>query len=56
MRMDRFFDIINTPIAALGITFVVVVVNVFLYFGYYSSETPPPLPTYRAYGSFGDDP
>jgi hypothetical protein len=46
MRMDRFFDILNTPIAALDISFVVVV-NVFLYFGYYSSKTPTPLPTER---------
>lgn len=31
------------PIAVLGVLFVVVAVNVFLYFGYYS-ETPLPLP------------
>jgi hypothetical protein len=42
--MDRFFDIINTPIAALSVVFVMVVVNVFLYFGYYSPKMPPPLP------------
>src|SRR5215218_9967603 len=44
MRMDRFFDIINTPIAALSVVFVMMVVNVFLYFGYYSPKTPTPLP------------
>jgi|SRR5687768_10980794 hypothetical protein len=43
MRMDRIFDIINTPIAALSVVFVMVVVNVFLYFGYYSPKTPTPL-------------
>jgi hypothetical protein len=37
MRMDRFFDIINTPIAVLDVLFVVVAVNLFLYFGYYYS-------------------
>jgi hypothetical protein len=42
MRMDRFFDILNTPIAALSVVFVVVAVNVFLYFGYYSPKTPTP--------------
>jgi len=42
--MDRFFDIINTPIAALSVVFVMMVVNVFLYFGYYSPKTPTPLP------------
>ena len=47
MRMVRFFDILNTPIAALILVFVVVAVNVFLYFGYYSSKTPTPLPTER---------
>jgi hypothetical protein len=31
------------PIAVLGVLFVVVAVNVFLYFGY-SSKTPTPLP------------
>jgi hypothetical protein len=45
MRMDRFFEILNTPIAVLSVLFVVVAVNVFLYFGYYSSKTPSPLPT-----------
>jgi hypothetical protein len=48
MRTDRFFDIINTPIAALSVLFVVVAVNVFLYFGYYSAKTPTPLPTERS--------
>jgi hypothetical protein len=47
MRMDRFFDILNTPIAALSVVFVVVAVNVFLYFGYYSPKTPTPLPSER---------
>ena len=28
----------------LGVLFVVVAVNLFLYFGYYSSKTPTPLP------------
>jgi hypothetical protein len=32
------------PIAVLGVLFVVVAVNVFLYFGNYSSNTPTPLP------------
>jgi hypothetical protein len=32
------------PIAVLGVLFVVVAVNVFLYFGYYSSKTPTPQP------------
>jgi len=31
-------------IAVLGVLFVVVAVNVFLYFGYYSPKTPTPLP------------
>ena len=38
--MGRFFDILNTPIAVLGVLFVVVAVNLFLYFGYRSSEAP----------------
>jgi hypothetical protein len=46
MRMVRFFDILNTPIAVLGLSIVVVVVNVFVYFDYYS-KTPTPLPTER---------
>ena len=46
MRMDRFLDILNTPIAVLA-TFVALVVTVFLYFGYYSAKTPTPLPTER---------
>jgi hypothetical protein len=45
--MARFFDILNTPIAALSVVFVVVAVNVFVYFGYYSPITPTPLPTER---------
>jgi Tol biopolymer transport system component len=40
--MGRLFDILITPIAVLGVLFVVVAVNVFLYFGY-SSRTPTPL-------------
>jgi hypothetical protein len=32
------------PIAVLGVLFVVVAVNVFLYFGNYSSNTPTQLP------------
>lgn len=32
------------PIAVLGVLFVVVAVNVFLYFGIYSSNTPTPMP------------
>jgi len=51
MRMNRFFDILNTPIAVLGVSFVVVVVNVFLYFGYYSTKTPTALPTERTVSS-----
>lgn len=43
-RTGRFFDILNMPIAVLGVLFVVVAVNLFLYFGYYSSKTPTPLP------------
>jgi hypothetical protein len=41
-RTGRLFDILNAPIAVLGVLFVVVAVNVFLYFGYYSSRTPTP--------------
>ena len=41
--MDRFLDILNTPIAVLG-TFLVLVVTVFLY---YSAKSPTPLPTER---------
>ena len=47
MRMDRFFEILNTPIAVLGITFVVVVVSVFLYVDKVtvtSDSTPAPTP------------
>jgi hypothetical protein len=44
MRVDRFFDILNTPIAALSVVFVMVAVSVFLYFGYYSPKTPTSLP------------
>lgn len=43
-RTGRFFDILNMPIAVLGVLFVVVAVNLFLYFGYYASKTPTPLP------------
>jgi hypothetical protein len=32
------------PLAVLGVLFVVVAVNVFLYFAYYSSGTPIPMP------------
>ena len=43
MRTGRLFDILNMPAAALGVLFVVVVVNVFLYFGYSAkTRTPPP--------------
>jgi hypothetical protein len=42
-RTGRFFDILNTPIAVFGVLFVVVAVNLFLYFGY-SSKTSTPLP------------
>jgi len=39
-RTGRLFEILNMPIVVLGVLFVVVAVNVFLYFGYYSSHTP----------------
>jgi uncharacterized membrane protein YdfJ with MMPL/SSD domain len=42
-RMGRLFDFFNLPIVVLGVLFVVVAVNVFLYFGYYS-RTSTPLP------------
>jgi hypothetical protein len=43
MRTGRLFDILNMPAAVLGVLFVVVVVNVFLYFGYSAkTRTPPP--------------
>ena len=43
MRTGRLFEILNMPAAALGVLFVVVVVNVFLYFGYSAkTRTPPP--------------
>jgi hypothetical protein len=43
MRTGRLFDILNMPAAVLGVLFVVVVVNVFLYFGYSAKTlTPPP--------------
>jgi hypothetical protein len=45
--MGRLFDILNMPIAVLGVLFVVVAVNVFLYFGY-SSKTPTPQPAEHA--------
>jgi hypothetical protein len=32
-RTGRLFDILNMPITVLGVLFVVVAVNVFLYFG-----------------------
>lgn len=47
-RTGRFFDILNMPIAVLGVLFVVVAVNLFLYFGYYSSKTPTQLPAENA--------
>jgi hypothetical protein len=43
-RTGRLFDILNMPITVLGVLFVVVAVNVFLYFGNYSSNTPDALP------------
>jgi len=42
-QTGRLFDVLNMPIAVLGVLLVVVAVNVFLYFGY-SSNTPTPLP------------
>src|ERR687889_1315 len=42
-RMGRLFDIFTTPLAVLGVLFMVVAVNVFLYLRY-SSKTPTPLP------------
>jgi hypothetical protein len=45
MRIDRLFDILSKPIAVLSMIFVVVTVSVLLYFGYYQSKTPTPLPT-----------
>jgi hypothetical protein len=45
-RTGRFFDILNTPVAVLGVLLVVVTVNVFLYFGY-ASKMPTPLPAAR---------
>ena len=42
MRTGRLFDILNMPAAVLGVLFVVVVVNVFLYFGYSAKTRPPP--------------
>ena len=41
--MGRLFDIFTTPLAVLGVLFMVVAVNVFLYLRY-SSKTPTPLP------------
>ena len=41
--MGRLFDIFTTPLAVLGVLFMVVAVNVFLYLRY-SSNTPTPLP------------
>jgi hypothetical protein len=41
--MGRFFDVLNTPSAVLGVLVVTVGVNVFLYLGYSSEmSTPPP--------------
>ena len=45
--MVRFFDALNTPTAGL-VVLVVVVVNVFLYLGYDTSETLSPPPTERS--------
>jgi hypothetical protein len=42
-RIGRLFDIFTTPLAVLGVLFMVVAVNVFLYLGY-SCKTPTPLP------------
>jgi putative drug exporter of the RND superfamily len=42
-RTGRLFDILNLPIVVLGVLLVVVALNVFLYFGYYS-RTSAPLP------------
>ena len=41
--MGRLFDIFTTPLAVLGVLFMVVAVNVFLYLRY-SSKTPTLLP------------
>jgi hypothetical protein len=46
-RARRFFDILNTPIAVVVVLVVVVSVNLFLYFGEYSSKAPTPLPGSR---------
>src|SRR5919107_840757 len=43
LRMGRLFDIFTMPLAVLGVLFMVVAVNVFLYLRY-SSKTPTPLP------------
>jgi hypothetical protein len=40
-RTGRLFEILNMPIVVLGVLFVVVAVNVFLYFGYYSKTSTP---------------
>ena len=42
--MGRLFDIFTTPLAVLGVLFMVVAVNVFLYFSNYTSDTPTALP------------
>src|SRR5215210_5962037 len=42
VQMRRFFEMLNTPMAVLVALFVVVAVNSFLYFGYYSPRTPTP--------------
>jgi RND superfamily putative drug exporter len=38
-RTGRLFDILNMPMLVLGVLFVVVAVNIFLYFGYYSKTS-----------------
>jgi hypothetical protein len=46
MRIDRFFDVLKTPIGVLSVIFVVVMtVNVFLYLAHDRSKTPPRLST-----------
>jgi beta-mannanase len=40
----RAYRILNTPIAVFGVLVVVLLVNVVLYFGFYSSDTTTPLP------------
>jgi RND superfamily putative drug exporter len=38
-RTGRLFDILNMPMLVLGVLFLVVAVNIFLYFGYYSKTS-----------------